>query len=182
MLPVRVRLATILIPAGHDATENGYVLTEENRTLAEILTGAGYRTGCFVSAKPSLGKQTGFDQGFADFNDGRVARRTAPQVVKDVQDILDDDDGRPFFMWAHFYDIHRPCRTPRDFPTRFTPGKPAVLSSIDELKEDGALAAEDLELIRGRVTTRGSPAWTTACSRSGNAWSARACWRRRWWW
>ncbi|HPF36535.1 MAG TPA: sulfatase [Candidatus Krumholzibacteria bacterium] len=148
--PSHGTMLTGRFPAEHGATENGFVLDAAVPTLAEILSADGYRTGGFVSARPPLGAGTGFERGFQVFSDGGHQRRAAPQVMDDVMAFLDAADGRPFFLWAHLYDIHRPYATPRDFPKAFTPGRPALLRSIESLQEDGVLDRDDLEFIRGR--------------------------------
>jgi len=151
--PSHATMMTGLYPAAHGATQNGFVLTDDKLTLAEVLSEAGYRTGAFVAAQPAVGKSTGFPQGFDEFEDGNVKRRSAPDVMDDALAFLGSDDPAPFFMWAHFYDIHCPYSTPKTFPVTFSLGIPSRIRTIgacdDDLLIDG-LDDDDVALIRAR--------------------------------
>lgn len=103
-------------------------------TLADHLRKAGYATGAVVSC-PGLNRWYGLDQGF-DFYDDEIPRlpdgtdpltvgdvkmrglalKRAPLVAERAGAWLSSrqEDERPFFLFAHFFDAHWPYEPPED--------------------------------------------------------------------
>jgi len=117
-------LLTGLYPPRHGVRDNGryHLAADGARTLAEQLRDAGYSTaacvGCFV-----LDRRFGLDRGF-EFYDFRVTasgylplkpdfnERGARAVTDAALTWLQHRDDRPFFLWVHYFDPHRPYRSP----------------------------------------------------------------------
>ena len=97
-------------------------------TLAEHLTGAGYRTGAFIGAFV-VDRAYGFGQGFelfdARFEDFRqeikaqVQRPAAAVVDPALAWVRSQPADVPFFAWVHLYDAHTPYAAPAPFGPRF---------------------------------------------------------------
>jgi arylsulfatase A-like enzyme len=85
------------------------VLPAEAVTLAEALKGAGYRTAAFV-ANPWIHGRYGFDQGF----DSYEVVETLPEILERARGFVRKDEGRPFFVYLHFMDVHGPYDSPEE--------------------------------------------------------------------
>lgn len=68
-LPAHASLFTGRYPWQHGCLDNRYPLTEKEKTIAEILKGAGYKTIAVTNAILTLHR--GFEQGFDFFNDDK---------------------------------------------------------------------------------------------------------------
>jgi arylsulfatase A-like enzyme len=119
---------TGLWPHTHGVVRNGFVVNPENRTLAELLRGEGFRTiGCVGSF--ALDSRFGIDQGFEvwdqDFDvllDGRghdQDQRRAPAVTDAVLRHVDDAKGADLFLFVHYFDAHAPHDPPAPFAAGF---------------------------------------------------------------
>jgi len=150
-LPSHCSILTGLLPPAHAVRDNGIDrLRAEVVTLAERLAGAGYQTGAFVSAGV-LGSDFGLDQGFEYYDDKlakaqgetyRFAERDADSVTDAALAWLARSDGRPWFLWIHYYDPHFP----------YEPGEPYRTEFADQ-PYDGEVAAMDAaigKLLAGR--------------------------------
>lgn len=128
--PSHATLFTGRQPYAHGLVRNGFSLVDEERTLAESLRDAGYRTAAFVSSYPVKGR-FGFDQGFDVYEDlfvaetqtfhtdnwsgekldggfDRVARGTF-QLFRDwLKREASSSQKAPLFVWLHFFDPHGP--------------------------------------------------------------------------
>ncbi|MGH0031656.1 MAG: sulfatase-like hydrolase/transferase, partial [Myxococcota bacterium] len=131
-LPSHATILTGLLPPGHGVRSNtGYALAPGDTTLAEILAERGYATAAEVAA-PVIGRRTGLDQGFAAYRDpdspGAGIRRTpgaaalgerdASDVTRRALDFLRAPRSRPFFLWLHYFDPHRPYAPPAEARAR----------------------------------------------------------------
>ncbi len=137
-----------LYPPEHGVRNNGtHHVPAEIETMAETLSGEGYRTAAFVSASV-LEKRYGLDQGFEYYDDdlstGRerhprmVADRPAGAVVDSTWQWLDDlEEKERFFVWAHFYDPHAVYSPPPPYRDQYR----------DNLY-DGEIAYMDAEIGR----------------------------------
>jgi len=103
-LPAHASMFTGLFPrqAGTDRIDDR--LRDDFETIAEALAARGYRTGAvtdgfFVSAVH------GMAQGFGCFDEGRV---DMDSTLARARAFLDDDDGRPVFLFVHTYQTHMP--------------------------------------------------------------------------
>ena len=129
-LPAHGTLMTGLPPRLHGARDNGERLSEAVGTLAEIFTGAGWRTAAVVGSAV-LDRQTGIGRGFGVFDD-QVRRgprrwfdwreRAASQVVDRALEEITRLEP-PFLLWVHLYDPHLPWVAPEPWRSRFE-GRP----------------------------------------------------------
>jgi arylsulfatase len=118
-------------PRRNEALSTG-VLPAEAVTLAETLSGAGYRTAAFV-ANPWIHGRYGFDQGF----DSYEVVETLPDILERARAFLGKDQGQPFFLYLHFMDVHGPYDAPeKDFEVMGTsPSLGARADPPDSLRE-----------------------------------------------
>jgi arylsulfatase A-like enzyme/Flp pilus assembly protein TadD len=137
-LPSHSTIFTGKQPYAHGVRANaGYLLSDENHTLAETLTSYGYRTGAEIAALV-LRKETQITQGFehyrgADSPDVELkevaflagAKREVTKQIRVGSDItrkginfLRRNRGRKFFLWLHYFDPHQPYSAPGAFNSR----------------------------------------------------------------
>ncbi len=127
-LPSHASILTGTEPPFHQVRNNGtYALREQDTTLAEILRDRSYRTAAFIGAFP-LDSQFGLDQGFELYDDrfrnpealaGYEPQRTAEQVTGAATAWLEENGGKKFFIWLHYYDPHLPYSPPAPFDTAY---------------------------------------------------------------
>lgn len=118
-LPAHASLLTGLPPLAHGVRENGAALADEQRTLAERLSEAGYRCAAFVSAAV-LFPEHGLTQGFETYSFGELLdqgevnypERRAGQTVAEARAWLAQAGDGPVFLWVHLFDPHRPWEAP----------------------------------------------------------------------
>jgi len=161
--PAHSSIFTGLYPDQHGVLHNGFVLPEENLTLAEILKGQGYQTGGFVGVR-LLGLPSGLGQGFDEFNAPveKVQRRAKGVVDPAVEWLEGADTEAPVLMWVHLYDPHLSYNPPPAFRRGVDPELNKTLKHIrwNTLKKvvaenDGNVPENVLEharlLYRGEV-------------------------------
>lgn len=117
--PSHASLLTSLHPLQHGVLANAMPLPDDVETIAEVLQRAGYFTMGAV-AVAHLGRAYHFDQGFQLFGDhwdetaplNSVHARSAADVNQDVFRMLGSyakqRRGQPFFLFVHYFDVHRP--------------------------------------------------------------------------
>jgi arylsulfatase A-like enzyme len=121
--PSTASILSGLQPQAHGLERGPDALPAEVETLAEMLSGAGYRCGAFVS-NTLVAQGFGFDQGFE-----RFVFRPYPEPGSDADAIgreaaswlAEDAGGRPFFAWVHPMDPHAPYAPPPAYRARFHP-------------------------------------------------------------
>jgi arylsulfatase A-like enzyme/predicted Zn-dependent protease len=139
-LPSHASLLTGVSPVVHGLRDNGAgVLPKDVPHLAEVLQGAGYATGAFVSAAP-LDSRFGLDRGFLEYDDEldlpardgagggaypyTYAYAYGYQTYPEGMSIRHSERPghatvtralawlsrapRPFFLWVHLFEPHRP--------------------------------------------------------------------------
>ena len=132
-LVAHTSLLTGLYPPRHGVRNNGiHVVSQELRSLPEILEEHAFETAAFVSASV-LEARYGLDQGFDVYDDDLSSgTNRQPRVVPDRPagatvdaaiewlDQLESDaaDGR-FFLWVHFYDPHAIYSPPAPYRDRY---------------------------------------------------------------
>ena len=90
--------------------------------LAEVLRDEGYATGAVVSHS-FCSAEWGFARGFESFNDDNALGHfgiSSSDVSKLALEFLEarasSDDGRPFFLWLHYFDPHNQYIPHEDHP------------------------------------------------------------------
>jgi len=95
-------------------SNKGLGIPEKTRTLAEILKQRGYQTAGF-SSNPDISKRLGFGQGFDIFATTKNPLLYSIQTMEPVKAWLNFiDRDRPFFLYLHLMDAHRPYRCTQD--------------------------------------------------------------------
>lgn len=112
-------------------------LPPEQLTLPEILTRYGYRTGASVNLQLLSGQ--GLGQGVSWQREGL---RDGSGIVREALAFMAEEPGRPWFLWLHFYDVHRPYKRPTDVSKGWGRHEPA---SFGDVNEDYNLEPEDVE-------------------------------------
>ena len=142
-LPAHATMMTGLIPPQHGVRENrGFALADTESTLAAKLAAAGYATGGFVSSMV-LRASTGISQGFETWDDSMnadtstsFAQRPGDRTVELAVDWLDTlEDGEPFFLFLHLYDVHSPHEAPAPFSDRHPDPYDAEVAWTDHVIE-----------------------------------------------
>lgn len=144
--PSHASMLTGLYPPRHGIHTNGdAILADEFTTLAEVLNDAGYRTAASVSAFVTQ-RVWNLDQGFDAYFDDLVGHRGGNSkwsqerpgelVVDDLINWIEnppaEDAGRPFMVWAHFYDPHHPHTAPKELIEKFGRPYDAEINYVDQ--------------------------------------------------
>ncbi len=148
--PSHASMFTGTNPNVHHVRDNGFALQPASTTLTTILEKQGWNTGGFVSTT-ILGKHFGFSQGFTAYNDqmpltssGRDAASRPANVTTDHAIAwLRAQPAKPFFLWVHLYDAHKPYQPPAQFREEY-PGDPYDAEIAFEDQQVGRL----LEAVR----------------------------------
>ncbi|HET6203191.1 MAG TPA: sulfatase-like hydrolase/transferase [Planctomycetota bacterium] len=129
-LPSHTTLLTGLLPPAHGVRVNGTPLPGKVRTIAQVLSEAGFATAAVVGAgvlDPGFGLRRGFDLYDREFLQAErpdAAERRAEEVnAVALEWLRRQDPGRRFFLWVHYYDPHDPYDPPSPFAERFR-GRP----------------------------------------------------------
>ncbi len=92
------------------------VLPQSATTLAEVFSGAGWRTAAFLrnaQLRPGNGFEQGFESYVDEVGDARAIRERAQGWLGGLK------AGEPFFLYLHFLDAHWPYPVPEEYATRF---------------------------------------------------------------
>jgi arylsulfatase A-like enzyme len=139
-LPSHSSIMTGKQPYAHGVrSNNGYVLAEENVTLAERLRDAGYVTAAEVAA-PVISLRTQLNQGFDRYTDSgsfearlkrvsidqgdswesrELEERDGSDITRRAIEFLGKQRDETFFLWLHYFDPHVPYAPPPEFARRF---------------------------------------------------------------
>lgn len=111
--PAISTMFTSLLPAEHGVLNNGQVLPERHRTLAEIMRDHFRTTAAFVSLGV-VSSKFGLGQGFARYEDDFSMGwwKDASEVNDGAIAWLEREASKPFFLWLHYSDPHEPYRPP----------------------------------------------------------------------
>lgn len=132
-LPAHCSLMTGMYPTYHGVRINGNTaLSEEQTTIAEVLSGRGYACGAFIGAFVLDGRW-GLNQGFQHYDDqfdlkkykhldlGAI-QRPGNQVMDAALSWLEGQKNHPFFAWIHLYDPHTPYEPPEPYRSEYGRG------------------------------------------------------------
>ena len=126
-LPSHCSMMTGTLPPAHNVHLNLDRLDDaRNQTLAEVLRDHGFQTGAMIGAFP-LSAHFGLDQGFDTFDEdfgnasgrGVMNQRDASAVTAAAINWIDQTGDKPFFLFAHYFDPHRPSRPPDPYLTLY---------------------------------------------------------------
>ena len=106
--PAVASLFTSRMPSHHGVRNLLDRLPDGATTLAERLSGLGYRTYAAVSHF-LIGHEFGYEQGFDELSTDAVAGHdglTSPAVTDEAIRFLDGVGDDPFFLFVHYFDPH----------------------------------------------------------------------------
>ncbi|HKX45321.1 MAG TPA: sulfatase, partial [Planctomycetota bacterium] len=173
-LPAHVALLTGLPDLLHGVTDNFKRLGDGHVTLAELFRDAGYRTAGFFSG-PNLHPAFGFGQGFEAYEDRSrldvAAARFEGRELGDLRDVhlashravtspallegasaflrAAAGEGRPFFLFVHWWDPHYDYLAPEEIARRFVdPAYRGDVSGAHAVDKTKAVGAEDVRHLR----------------------------------
>lgn len=144
--PSHASMFTGTNPNVHNVRDNGFALQPSSVTLATDLKTHGWSTAAFISASV-LKKYFGFGQGFTTYDDqmpqtssgnGAPPSRPGNIAVDHAIQWLNAQPKKPFFLWVHLYDAHRPYRPPMKFRQEY-PDDPYDASIAFEDQQVGRL-------------------------------------------
>ena len=140
-------LFTGTYPHHHGTPRNGFMVNPENEMLPEILQAEGFHTAGFAGSF-ALDRRFDFAQGFDHYDQEfdlltdqagvDQNQRSATHVTDAVLAYL-DQTGVPdrLFLFAHYFDPHRPYDAPPQFVERYDPEPVGDLPAIEDLKQRG---------------------------------------------
>jgi arylsulfatase A-like enzyme/Flp pilus assembly protein TadD len=114
-------------PNVHNVRDTGgFALQPSSITMATILQRRGWNTAGFISASV-LTKIFGFNQGFATYDDQLDQRKSRDPVATRAANVtadhairwLQQESGKPYFLWVHLYDAHFPYDPPAEFRKQY---------------------------------------------------------------
>lgn len=131
--PSVASVLTGLGPLAHGVRTLDDRLPSAVETLGERLRAAGYRTAAF-STNWHISADTGFDQGFDDFDFLPQEPDSGP-LNRRVLAWLDRQQGpEPLFLYVHALDPHAPYTPPPDLRRRFAPEARPQAGSLASLR------------------------------------------------
>jgi len=138
-LPSHASILTGTYPQVHKVRDiGGFVLDEEIPTIATLTGNHGMKTGAIIGAAV-LHHRFGLSRGFDVYNDDMIEltdEEKLPGVVAEIraetvtdralnrlEEYLENGtgttSGQRFFLWAHYYDPHRPYDPPEPFKSKY---------------------------------------------------------------
>jgi arylsulfatase A-like enzyme/predicted negative regulator of RcsB-dependent stress response len=154
-LPAHASIHTGLLPFEHGMRNNAiHSGADSLSTLAERLSAQGYATAAVVSAFV-LDERFGLAQGFEHYDDDLLlpagpdaghsqAERRAAATTERALERLGARDGRPLFLWVHYFDAHAP----------YDPPAPYGGSGYD-----GEISSMEQEIARLLLAVEGTGRW-----------------------
>lgn len=146
-LPSHTSLLASTYPFVTGVEENGEVVPPGTVTLAGVLKAQGYRTAAFIGGY-FLARRFGLDQGFEVYDspfasiiehqaEALDVKRPAGEITLKAQKWLEAHDRQPFFLFLHFFDLHRPYDPPAAYRARFgADGYDAEVAYVDSVLGD----------------------------------------------
>ncbi len=136
--PSHASIFTSQYPRSHGVLKNGWTLSGTYPTLAEILRENGYATAAVVSSF-ALSSEFGYARGFDYYDEqftpegstmpadkeweGHAVKggfdQRADVTTRKATNWLGQNDGKPFFLWVHYFDPHWPYSPPEPHAKRF---------------------------------------------------------------
>ncbi len=112
-LPSHGSMFTGLYPSRHRAGVSVDKLPSNIATLAQILRGEGYYTAG-VSGGPLTAHRFGLGQGFHQYRDPDRSETRGDRMTDLAEEVLDEWDDRPVFLFLNYFDAHGPYQAPEE--------------------------------------------------------------------
>jgi len=157
-LPTHVSLLTGKYPHHHGVPRNGFMVNLLNEMLPEILGESGFVTAGFAGSFV-LSDAFDFAQGFDHYDedlesyvDAKHSQRRAEDVTDAIIEYL-DETGVPdrLFLFAHYYDPHRPYSPPPPFETMYDPVGRVGLPGVPQLLSNQSYSEETRDRLVARL-------------------------------
>ena len=167
-LPAHASLFTGLHPLQAGATSETLHLPADNTTVAEALSGAGYRTAAYV-CNSWVSKERGFSQGFGEYiemwrrenqvSEDSTANSMEMLAVDKIENFIRGaaEDKKPFFLFANLNTTHLPYRPAPAYVEKFVANRGHDLKRVVELSQltsgwshlvgETPLSAEDYRIL-----------------------------------
>jgi arylsulfatase A-like enzyme len=135
--PSHSTMFTSRYPISHGVIKNGYVLADEELTIAEVLQKNGYSTAAVISSF-AVNSKFGLKQGFQYYDEEFIGKdpsmrttrwqgieveglfdRRAKETTASAMKWLKAHEKDPFFLWVHYFDPHGPYDPPDRFKKKF---------------------------------------------------------------
>jgi len=165
---------TGLDPHGHAVPRNGYPLTTDHPVLAEAMAAAGYDTIGVIGAS-ALARPMGMERGFRVWDEAlsrkhrqRHEARAAEVTDRALARLAERQEGKPAFLFVHYYDAHAPYDAPAPWTTRwsapsyggpFDGTRPAMTALADASR---AGTADPADVAEARARYRGEVSYVDA--------------------
>ncbi len=133
-LPSFASILTGLYGKNHGVYENKSRLSDEARTLAEMLREAGYATAAFLAARHLFTGNLG--QGFDHLPEPKRHLAAETSIAGAINWIQSTHE--PFFVWVHLYDPHTPHTPPGRFGRGQAAAAPGGLLPVDRWTSVGS--------------------------------------------
>ncbi len=133
-IPAHTSLFTSSYLKDHKITSMGQELPEYDSFLAKVFQAAGFRTAAFTSGG-HLTPKINFDQGFDEFACPETVCRADETRTKAVH-WIEENRGRDFFLWVHFFDSHMPYEPPSPFDRMYDDVSAESLEELPIHNED----------------------------------------------
>lgn len=128
--PAHASMLSGRLPFEHGVRDNvGYLVKDDERTLAELLRSRGFATGAAVSSYV-LRRESGIAKGFSFYDSELPAaspessvgavQRDGAETLAAAEKWLATQGDRRFFLFLHLYEPHKPYAPPVRF-SRYTP-------------------------------------------------------------
>ncbi len=142
--PSHATIFSGLYPNEHGVLKNGVMLSDDVVTIAEVLRDNGYSTAAFVSSyivKSDFGWVQGFDKYDEHYNFAR--RRWGGLTVDAASEwIADQPNDKPWCVWVHFMDPHKPYKQPAEYLEPYITSELSC-NDLDMASYKGAVAYMD---------------------------------------
>ena len=116
-LPAHSTMFSGLFPRQSGQIDRTRPLPEAIDTVAEYFSRSGYRTAA-VTDGIMVSQTHGLAQGFSWFDERRTRRQRFDSTLERVRKVLEDDDGRPLFLFVQTYAVHSPYEVRPDTAKR----------------------------------------------------------------
>ena len=154
-LIAHMTMLTGLYPNQHGVTEERVAVAHETPLLAERLKADGYHTvGLYYPGW--VHPRHGFGRGFDVFRPHESAEEAAEHLAQELDGL---EDGRPYFLFVHLFDVHSgPFQarrhtiypSPEPFQDQFMEDAEAILPDMDEValwESENLLDAPQIEAL-----------------------------------
>jgi arylsulfatase A-like enzyme len=99
-----------------------YVPAPGARTLAEVLSEAGFHTAAFVAATP-VKRGGGLERGFQSWWEPEAYEAVAEDVIDQALDWIGPGLEQPSLLWVHLFDAHGLYQAPAPYGDRYQAGE-----------------------------------------------------------